>query len=63
MVQVQAPGEWKTAGITDTPLIVTGPSGAEMHDGGRHPERPGRIAAVMAGRSRVFKRLSSSSRV
>jgi acetoin utilization deacetylase AcuC-like enzyme len=49
MVQVQAPGEWKTAGITDTPLIVTGPSGAEMHDGGRHPERPGRIAAVMAG--------------
>jgi acetoin utilization deacetylase AcuC-like enzyme len=28
---------------------VFGPSGADSHDGGRHPERPERIDAVMAG--------------
>lgn len=49
MVQVRAPSGWETAGITDAPLIVAGPTGAEMHDGGRHPERPARVAAVMAG--------------
>ena len=33
-----------------TTLIVAGPSGASEHDGGpRHPERPSRLAAVMAG--------------
>jgi acetoin utilization deacetylase AcuC-like enzyme len=31
-------------------MFVVGPSGGEgVHDGGRHPERPARIAAVMAG--------------
>ncbi len=31
-------------------LIVAGPSGASEHDGGpRHPERPSRLVAVMAG--------------
>ncbi len=33
-----------------TTLIVAGPSGVSEHDGGpRHPERPSRLAAVMAG--------------
>jgi acetoin utilization deacetylase AcuC-like enzyme len=33
-----------------TALIVAGPSGVSEHDGGpRHPERPSRLAAVMAG--------------
>jgi len=30
-------------------LTIIGPSGASSHDGGRHPERPARIAAVMDG--------------
>jgi acetoin utilization deacetylase AcuC-like enzyme len=30
-------------------LLVVGPSGADAHDGGRHPERPARIDAVMDG--------------
>ena len=30
-------------------LTVFGPSGDTSHDGGRHPERPARINAVMAG--------------
>jgi acetoin utilization deacetylase AcuC-like enzyme len=30
-------------------VTVIGPSGQASHDGGRHPERPGRIDAVMAG--------------
>ncbi len=30
-------------------LTVIGPSGGTSHDGGRHPERPARIGAVMAG--------------
>ena len=30
-------------------LTVIGPSGATSHDGGRHPERPARIGAVMEG--------------
>jgi len=30
-------------------LIVSGPTGGSEHDGGGHPERPARIAAVMAG--------------
>jgi acetoin utilization deacetylase AcuC-like enzyme len=34
-------------------LTVFGPSGATSHDGGRHPERPARIDAVMAGVSDV----------
>jgi acetoin utilization deacetylase AcuC-like enzyme len=32
-----------------TVLTVIGPSGASSHDGGRHPERPARITAVMDG--------------
>jgi acetoin utilization deacetylase AcuC-like enzyme len=34
-------------------LTVVGPSGGSSHDGGRHPERPARIAAVMEGVSDV----------
>jgi acetoin utilization deacetylase AcuC-like enzyme len=30
-------------------LILSGPTGANEHDGGGHPERPARIGAVMAG--------------
>ncbi len=30
-------------------LIVSGPIGGSEHDGGDHPERPARMAAVMAG--------------
>lgn len=30
-------------------LILSGPVGADEHDGGRHPESPPRIGAVMAG--------------
>jgi acetoin utilization deacetylase AcuC-like enzyme len=30
-------------------LTIVGPSGATTHDGGRHPERPARIDAVMEG--------------
>ncbi|HWE69210.1 MAG TPA: histone deacetylase [Acidimicrobiales bacterium] len=48
-VQVLARGEWETAGITDTLLIVAGPTGADRHHRAGHPERPARIAAVMAG--------------
>jgi acetoin utilization deacetylase AcuC-like enzyme len=39
----------KTAGIASLPLIIAGPTGAERHQRGGHPERPARIAAVMAG--------------
>jgi acetoin utilization deacetylase AcuC-like enzyme len=39
----------KTAGIASPSLIIAGPTGAEMHEKGGHPERPARIAAVMAG--------------
>jgi acetoin utilization deacetylase AcuC-like enzyme len=34
-------------------LTVIGPSGGASHDGGRHPERPDRIGAVMEGVARV----------
>ncbi len=33
-----------------TPLVLAGPAGADAHDGGpSHPERPGRVRAVMDG--------------
>jgi len=38
-------------------LTVVGPSGGESHDGGRHPERPPRIGAVMAGVAPVAREL------
>ncbi len=42
------------------PLVqVFGPSGADAHDGGRHPERPERIDAVMAGVNDVAQELGS----
>ncbi len=34
-------------------LTVIGPSGGTSHDGGRHPERPARIGAVMEGVTEV----------
>ncbi len=34
-------------------LIVSGPTGGSEHDGNDHPERPARIAAVMAGIDRL----------
>ena len=42
------------------PLVqVFGPSGGDAHDGGNHPERPERIAAVMAGVAEVAQVLGS----
>lgn len=40
-------------------LTVVGPSGASSHDGGRHPERPARIDAVMDGVALVGRELGS----
>jgi acetoin utilization deacetylase AcuC-like enzyme len=39
-------------------VTVVGPSGGDEHDGGGHPERPARIAAVMQGVSRVADALA-----
>jgi acetoin utilization deacetylase AcuC-like enzyme len=40
-------------------VTVVGPSGGTEHDGGRHPERPARIGAVMAGVDAVAAALGS----
>jgi acetoin utilization deacetylase AcuC-like enzyme len=40
-------------------VLVVGPSGEASHDGGRHPERPSRIGAVMAGVADVEQELGS----
>lgn len=39
--------------VGDLVLIVVGPVGLAQHDGGTHPERPARLAAVMAGVERL----------
>jgi acetoin utilization deacetylase AcuC-like enzyme len=44
-------------------LTVIGPSGATSHDGGRHPERPARIGAVMEGVELVWAEVGSDLEV
>ncbi|HEY1828286.1 MAG TPA: histone deacetylase [Acidimicrobiales bacterium] len=44
-------------------LTVVGPSGASSHDGGRHPERPARIDAVMDGVATVAAELGDDLEV
>jgi acetoin utilization deacetylase AcuC-like enzyme len=44
-------------------LTVVGPSGASSHDGGRHPERPARINAVMDGVDLVGQEMGSELEV
>jgi acetoin utilization deacetylase AcuC-like enzyme len=41
-------------------LTVIGPSGGSSHDGGRHPERPARIDAVMEGVALVGAELTDA---
>src|SRR5580700_5745405 len=44
-------------------MIVVGPTGVGVHDGGGHPERPERIEAVMAGVTDVAAELGSELEV